>query len=66
MGAKIITRDDAKELVSFLNKERSFPIIAHFVKFDRDDVLKPAFRRLGLKDALPHNGRWICTYELAK
>ena len=57
---------DAKELVRFLNKESSFPIVAHNVKYDRDEVLKPVFKRLGLPKILPHNGRWVCTIELAK
>ena len=49
----------------FLNKERAFPIIAHNVVYDRDKVLKPVFKRLGLKNALPQNGRWVCTIKLA-
>ena len=64
-GTKSLTYEDCKDLVSFLHKEGTFPIIAHKVKYDRDQVLKPAFKRLRNCTGLPRDSRWICTMDLA-
>ena len=40
------TNDSASILAEFLNEYPNIPIVAHGVKFDRDKVLKPAFRKV--------------------
>ena len=61
-----MTLADTKELVRFLNKESSLPIVCHNMSFDRDDVLRPVFKKLNNPKGLPTKDRWVCTYELAK
>ena len=46
-GAKMFTNGDSQKLVNFLNIEKDYPIVAHFAKYDKEDVLKPAFKRVG-------------------
>ena len=41
------------------------PIIAHNVKYDRDEVLKPAYGKLGNPFGLPRDNRWVCTIKMA-
>ena len=48
-----------------MNKEKSFPIVCHKVRFDRDSILKPAFKKAGNPKGLPTNTRWQCTMNLA-
>ena len=43
-----MTAADLKELMRFLNRESSLPIVAHYAKYDKDEVLKPAFKRHGM------------------
>ena len=52
--------------MNFLNEKRDLPIVAQNVKYDRDDVLKPAFDRLGIKSKLPNDRRWRCTYLMSE
>ena len=59
----LFSKGAAERLKNFLNKEKTFPIIAHFAKYDRDDVLKPAFNRV---DVTPiDDKRWKCTRDMA-
>ena len=53
-------------LLNFLNDKKELPIVAHHVKYDRDDVLKPAFDRLGIKNKLPKDDRWRCTFLMSE
>ena len=46
----MISKGQVEILLNFLNERKDLPIVAHYVKYDRDDVLKPAFERLGMKD----------------
>ena len=39
--------------------------MAHNVRFDRDDVLRPAFERVEALDKFPDDSRWKCTMKLA-
>ena len=64
-GAKEFTMSQSQILANFLNRERDFPIVCHNVRYDRDEVLRPAFERVNNLVALPHNDRWICTMKLA-
>ena len=50
--------------MNFLNEKKDLPIVAHHVKYDRDDVLKPAFDRLGIKSRMPKDDRWRCTFMM--
>lgn len=51
--------------MNFLN-EKNLPIVAHNVEYNRDDVLKPAFERLGIKSRMPKDDRWRCTFMMAE
>ena len=57
-GAKRLDTEWVNTLTDFLDKERDLPIVAHNAEYDRDDVLKPAYRKLGLLDTLPDEERW--------
>ena len=48
----------------YLNNQRDLPIVAHYVNYDRDKVLRPAFKKVDNLDALPPNSRWRCTQEM--
>ena len=63
--AKEFTKGDSQILVNFLNKESDLPIIAHFVKYDKDDCLRPAFMRVGNIKNFPPDKRWVCTWNMA-
>ena len=66
LGAQRITRADIDILVNFLNEEPDYPIVAHWAKYDREDVLKPVFEYFDKEDKFPSISRWACTIELAK
>ena len=53
-------------LIEFLNQQDQFPIVAFFAGYDRNRVLKPAFKKLGLDDMEKMDGRWICAQERCK
>ena len=52
-------------MISFLDEMPDLPIVAHHVNYDYDDVLVPAFRKIGNLDRLPKPERWRCTYRLS-
>ena len=64
LGAKVFTPGASKILVNFLNQKKDLPIVAHNVKYDRDQVLTPAFKRVKTEGFLPPEGRWKCTFEM--
>ena len=51
--------------MNFLNEHKDLPIIAHNVKHDRDQCLKPAFEKVGNLKNLADDERWRCTYEMS-
>ena len=57
------TRGGAERLVNFLNREKHYPIVAHYAKYDREDVLKPAMEKVGTK--MVSDKRWLCTRDMA-
>lgn len=59
----LFSKSAAERLKNFLNKEKTFPVVAHYAKYDRDDVLKPAFDKVGV--ATISSERWKCTKEMA-
>ena len=52
-GAKNISKGQLGILVNFLNERKDQPIVAHSVKYDRDKVLKPAFKKLDVLGMMP-------------
>lgn len=56
----------AKVLLKFLTKHEDLPIVAFFIGYDRDKVLSPAFRRLGLEEMDAQASRWRCAQALCK
>ena len=74
LTSKILKKKRAKEfmkpasdrLLNFLNRYPDLPIVAHNVKYDRDDVLKPAFEKVQNLDKFPPRQRWRCTLVMAK
>ena len=46
-GAKTFTKGESERLTNFLNEHEELPIVAHNAAYDRDDVLLPAFKRVG-------------------
>lgn len=65
-GARKITYGDTRKLANYLNKHQNLPIVAFNASYDRDDVLWPAFRKVGNAKGFPAENRWVCTCELAK
>ena len=51
--------------MNFLNTHPDLPIVAHNVEHDRDQVLRPAFERVGAIHNLPKEERWRCTFEMS-
>ena len=51
-------------MVNFLNVKKDIPIVAHKVKFDRDQVLRKAFMKLGIENMMPKKERWRCTLDM--
>ena len=47
------SRGASDNLVNFLKLHQEFPIVAHNVSYDLDDVLKPAFARVENLAKLP-------------
>ena len=56
----------AKAMIEFLDIKNEWPITSFNVEFDRDKVLKPAFKLVGLEDELAADDRWRCAQELCK
>ena len=65
-GAKKASEGQLKILLNFLNEKKDLPIVAHFAKYDRDQVLLPTFKRLGMEKMMPPVERWRCTFEEAE
>ena len=63
--AKMFTKGSSEILVNFLNTHKDLPIVAHPVDYDRDEVLKEAFEKVGNLERLPGKERWRCTWEMA-
>ena len=40
-------------LVNFLNQYPELPIVAHNMTYDRDDVLRPVFKKLDIEKLMP-------------
>ena len=64
-GAKVFSKATSDMIMNYLNIMKDLPIVAHNVEYDRDKVLKPAFKKVGNLDAMPPDSRWRCTLELA-
>lgn len=64
-GAVEWSKGQSEELTSFLNEMPDLPIVAHHVKYDYNDVLIPAFKKVGNLARLPKLERWRCTYGLS-
>ena len=56
----------AKAMMEFLDIKKDWPITSFNVDYDRDKVLKPAFKLVGLDDKLAADDRWRCAQELCK
>ena len=56
----------AKDLMKFLNKGEQLPIVSFNIKYDKDKVLKPAFKKLDLDNLEATEARWRCAQELCK
>ena len=39
--------------------------MAHNAKYDREEVLRPVYKKFGMLDSLPNEKRWTCTMMLA-
>ena len=66
LKATPFTTTQAKGLMRFLNQRRQLPITSFNVGHDRDKVLEPAFKGLGLGELAAAHGRWRCAQELCK
>ena len=51
--------------MNYLNTNKDFPIIAFNAQYDRDKVLKPAYKKVNNLDRLPPDNRWRCALEMA-
>ena len=65
-GAKKFSLGASKILTNFLNEFPKLKIVAHNVKYDRDDVLEKAYERVGNKEGMPSSDRWECTIEISR
>ena len=52
--------------MAFLNIRKELPIVSFHIGYDRDRVLQPAFKRLGLEALDGARDRWRCAQELCK
>lgn len=59
--AQKYSKDKCQILINYLNTHPDIPIVCHNVDFDRDKVLKPAFKKVGMADKMPMDSRWKCT-----
>ena len=66
LNAKRWNRLSSNGLINFLNLHEDFPIVAFHAGYDRDKVLKPAFKKLGLDDMEKMDARWICAQDMCK
>ena len=53
-----------KQLINFFDRKKDLPIVSHSVKHDRDKVLNPLFKKLGLEDKMPLKERYRCTVAM--
>ena len=65
MGAKEFSLAASDRLMNFLNEHKDLPIVAHYAKHDREQCLKPAFKKVGNNKLLAEDKRWMCTYEMS-
>ena len=63
--AKKFTKGESEKLTTFLNKHRDLPIVAHNIKYDRDQVLGPAYLKVKNFEGMPDHKRWKCTYQMS-
>ena len=61
-----MTKGACEILVNFLNQYPNLPIVAHNMTYDRDDVLRPVFKKLDIEKLMPKEQRWKCTVEMSK
>ena len=66
LGAREWTKGASEMLVNFLNIKPDLPIVCHGVKYDRDKVLLPAFKRVDNVARFPPWYRWRCTLDYAE
>ena len=45
-GAVKLTPGQAMQLAHFFHVEKDLPIVAHYAKYNRDEVINPVFKRL--------------------
>ena len=64
-GAKKFSKAASERLMNFLNIHKDYPIVCHSVKYDKDKVLKPAFKRVENFSGFPDEDRWRCTHIMA-
>ena len=64
-GAKKFTKAASERLVNFLIRHRDYHIVCHSAKYDKDKVLKPAFKKVDNMDCFPPDERWRCTLVMA-
>ena len=55
----------SEDIIEFLNKQPSFPIVSHPRDYDRDIVLERAFKKVKNGKKLPGIDRWKCTQLLS-
>ena len=63
---KKFSKEASERISEFLHREEGLPIVAHNVSFDRDSVLKAAFKKVENEERLPKDDRWRCTWEMSK
>ena len=66
LECEYFSKEASDRLSDFLHEEEDLPIVAHWVHFDRDMVLMPAFKKVENDERMPEKTRWRCTYEMAR
>ena len=66
LKAKPFNKTQAKVIMQFLQRRNELPITSFNIDFDRDKVLKPAFKELGLVEMDDTEYRWRCAQDLCK
>ena len=64
--AQKFSKGKCQILINFLNTNPELPIVCHNVQFDRDKVLKRAFKKVGMANKMPNDDRWRCTMEISE
>ena len=59
------THHQSKYISNFLLTHPEYPIVSHNMNEDRDDVLGPAFKKVGNIKGSPQKERWRCTRHLS-